>query len=73
MRSMAEGANPSATNHSRQRPTPSTCALAPGKRGCGTGCQRTPGAPAFRRQHPVGPFVLDFYCAKARLAIESTA
>lgn len=24
----------------------------------------------FRRQHPLGPFVLDFYCAKARLAIE---
>ncbi|MFC3076592.1 endonuclease domain-containing protein [Phenylobacterium terrae] len=24
----------------------------------------------FRRQHPVGPFVLDFYCAPARLAVE---
>ena len=24
----------------------------------------------FRRQHPVGPYVLDFYCAQARLAIE---
>ncbi|MFO0895888.1 MAG: endonuclease domain-containing protein [Pirellulales bacterium] len=24
----------------------------------------------FRRQHPVGPFVLDFYCEQARLAIE---
>ncbi|WBH17293.1 endonuclease domain-containing protein [Sphingomonas radiodurans] len=24
----------------------------------------------FRRQHPIGPFVLDFYCASARLAIE---
>ncbi|RJG57315.1 DUF559 domain-containing protein [Sphingobium terrigena] len=24
----------------------------------------------FRRQHPSGPFVLDFYCADARLAIE---
>ncbi len=24
----------------------------------------------FRRQHPIGPYVLDFYCAKARLAIE---
>jgi len=24
----------------------------------------------FRRQHPVGPFVLDFYCAERRLAIE---
>jgi very-short-patch-repair endonuclease len=24
----------------------------------------------FRRQHPVGPFVLDFYCDSARLAVE---
>ncbi|MBV8686559.1 MAG: DUF559 domain-containing protein [Alphaproteobacteria bacterium] len=24
----------------------------------------------FRRQHPVGPFVLDFYCPAARLGIE---
>jgi very-short-patch-repair endonuclease len=24
----------------------------------------------FRRQHPIGPYVLDFYCAKAHLAIE---
>jgi very-short-patch-repair endonuclease len=31
---------------------------------------RTPGKPVFRRQHPIGPYVVDFYCAKARLAIE---
>jgi very-short-patch-repair endonuclease len=31
---------------------------------------RAPGKPVFRRQHPIGPYVLDFYCAKARLAIE---
>ena len=31
---------------------------------------RVPGRPVFRRQHPIGPYVLDFYCAKARLAIE---
>ena len=24
----------------------------------------------FRRQHPVGPYILDFYCAEAHLAIE---
>ena len=24
----------------------------------------------FRRQHPVGPYVIDFYCAAARLAVE---
>jgi very-short-patch-repair endonuclease len=26
--------------------------------------------PVFRRQHPVGPYVLDFYCADSRLCIE---
>jgi very-short-patch-repair endonuclease len=24
----------------------------------------------FRRQHPMGPYILDFYCAFARLAVE---
>jgi adenine-specific DNA-methyltransferase len=24
----------------------------------------------FRRQHPFGPYVLDFFCVRARLAIE---
>ena len=24
----------------------------------------------FRRQHPIGPYILDFYCAHARLAVE---
>jgi very-short-patch-repair endonuclease len=32
--------------------------------------ERAPDRPVFRRQHPIGPYVLDFYCAKARLAIE---
>ena len=31
---------------------------------------RDPEKPTFRRQHPVGPFILDFYCAKAKLAVE---
>jgi very-short-patch-repair endonuclease len=26
--------------------------------------------PIFRRQHPFGPYILDFYCAKSRLAVE---
>ena len=29
-----------------------------------------PGGFKFRRQHPAGAYVLDFYCAGARLAIE---
>lgn len=24
----------------------------------------------FRRQHPIGPYIVDFYCADARLTIE---
>ena len=24
----------------------------------------------FRKQHPVGPYILDFYCAAAKLAVE---
>jgi very-short-patch-repair endonuclease len=32
--------------------------------------QRAPGKPVFRRQHPIGPYVVDFYCAKAKLAID---
>jgi very-short-patch-repair endonuclease len=29
-----------------------------------------PGGLKFRRQHPTGPYSLDFYCGDARLAIE---
>jgi very-short-patch-repair endonuclease len=32
--------------------------------------RRDPGLPRFRRQHPIGPYVLDFYCSDARLCIE---
>jgi very-short-patch-repair endonuclease len=31
---------------------------------------RAQGKPVFRRQHAIGPYVLDFYCAKAKLCIE---
>jgi very-short-patch-repair endonuclease len=31
---------------------------------------RTPDRPTFRRQHPVGSIILDFYCPSARLAVE---
>lgn len=32
--------------------------------------RKSPGGFRFRRQHPAGPFVLDFFCARANLAIE---
>ena len=31
---------------------------------------RSPDKPTFRRQHPFGSIVLDFYCPAARLAVE---
>ena len=31
---------------------------------------RQPDAPRIRRQHPIGPYIADFYCAEARLVIE---
>ncbi|MFM5931955.1 MAG: endonuclease domain-containing protein [Novosphingobium sp.] len=30
----------------------------------------SPGGVHFRRQHAVGPYVLDFYCARAKIGIE---
>jgi leucyl-tRNA synthetase len=32
--------------------------------------RRKPWGIRFRRQHPIGSFILDFYCAQARLGIE---
>ena len=32
--------------------------------------RKRPGNLKLRRQHPAGPYVLDFFCAKAKLAIE---
>jgi len=32
--------------------------------------RRSPGGVRFRRQHPVGPYVADFYCPAAKLVIE---
>jgi very-short-patch-repair endonuclease len=31
---------------------------------------RGPDKPTFRRQHPIGSIILDFYCPAARLAVE---
>lgn len=31
---------------------------------------RSPDRPTFRRQHPIGPYILDFYCSATRLAVE---
>jgi very-short-patch-repair endonuclease len=31
---------------------------------------RGPERPSFRRQHPIGPYVADFFCAAAKLVVE---
>ncbi|MET0240327.1 MAG: endonuclease domain-containing protein [Sphingobium sp.] len=35
-----------------------------------TRLRRPVAGPKFRRQHPVGPYIADFYCASARLIVE---
>jgi very-short-patch-repair endonuclease len=32
--------------------------------------RQRPGGLKFRRQHPAGPYILDFFCSDAKLAIE---
>jgi very-short-patch-repair endonuclease len=32
--------------------------------------ERSPDGLAFRRQHPIGPYIADFCCSKARLVVE---
>jgi very-short-patch-repair endonuclease len=32
--------------------------------------ERMPGKPTFRRQHPLGPYIADFYCSAAKLVVE---
>ena len=58
---------------------PRTLALARALRGSQTGAEgrlwarlRGRGADGlrFRRQHPIGPYVADFYCAETRLVVE---
>ena len=54
-------------------PAPAACAKGrPTRNGCFGGCCAAGGSAAikFRRQHVVGPYILDFYCAERRLAVE---
>jgi very-short-patch-repair endonuclease len=48
----------------RKRATPAEALLWQALRG------RACGGMKFRRQHAVGPFILDFYCPEARLVVE---
>ena len=63
MRALREGIR-SPPRLLRKLPTRSECLLWEGLRG-----RRLDGR-KFRRQHPVGRFVLDFYCPAEKLAIE---
>ena len=35
-----------------------------------SGLKGKPDGLHFRKQHPIGPYIVDFYCAKAKLVIE---
>jgi len=48
----------------RRSPTPAECALWHALR------RRQIGGMKFRRQAPIGPFIVDFYCPPARLVVE---
>ncbi|MEX0787213.1 MAG: DUF559 domain-containing protein [Anaerolineales bacterium] len=48
----------------RKNPTPAEEQLWKTLRGRGLGGLK------FRRQHPIGPYVVDFYCAEVRLIVE---
>ena len=39
-------------------------------RGPSLGCPAPQNLGGFRRQHPIGPYGLDFYCAAAKLCVE---
>ncbi|HYF23097.1 MAG TPA: endonuclease domain-containing protein [Caulobacteraceae bacterium] len=76
MRSMVEGARRRTTGmrsktqtlkrarHLRRRMTPPETRLWVRLR------ERRPDRPNFRRQAPFGPYILDFYCPEAKLAVE---
>ena len=75
MRSMVEGASESTNMRAPKRIIGSAQRLrrklsVPEARLWGRLRARLPSQPVFRRQHPMGPYILDFYCAKAKLAIE---
>ena len=48
----------------RRRPTPAEELLWAGLR------KRQAKGLKFRRQHPIGPYIVDFYCAALRLVVE---
>lgn len=56
--------NVPAARHLREHQTPSEELLWSALR------RKQLGGWKFRRQHPIGPFVLDFYCPQARLCVE---
>ncbi len=63
MRRFNRRAQKAARQHLRRAATPAERALWLGLRGERLGVR-------FRRQHGVGPYILDFYCPAARLAVE---
>ena len=63
VRGVADGGKVEFAREQRRAPTQSEERLWQYLRGGGLGVR-------FRRQHPIGGYVLDFYCARAHLAVE---
>lgn len=59
-----------ATTQTLKRARPLRRKLTPPEARLWVRLRRRGDGPLFRRQHPLGPYVLDFYCSEARLAIE---
>lgn len=73
MRSMTEGEETMRLEGTRQAKTTARHlrqAMTPPELALWQALRTQESAPRFRRQHPAGSYVLDFYCAPASLAIE---
>ena len=59
------------TNQTRRRAIDLRCnATIPEQRLWSILCRRQLGGLKFRRQHPIEPYIIDFYCAPANLIVE---
>lgn len=73
MRSMVEGDNPmelKGWSGAKRAARQSRKEMSPPELRLWLELRKEPGGHYFRREHPAGPYRLDFYCAKAKLCIE---
>jgi very-short-patch-repair endonuclease len=65
-----EGPALRATRNSMQNARRQRRAMSPPEAKLWARLRRSPSGVRFRRQHPIGPYVADFYCPAAKLVIE---